>query len=186
MEKLELTGRPREKRRGLLLNITGDGKGKSTAAFGTLFRALGYGWQAAVVQFIKDGRPTGEAAMAARLPEQLRWHRCGGGFSFRPGADAAADRQLAFDGWRLAQSYLAGGDVDLLILDELNIALQLNWLDLAAVVDALQRRPAWLHVIVTGRNAPAALLDISDLVSEIKDVRHPYAKGIAAQSGIDF
>jgi cob(I)alamin adenosyltransferase len=171
----------REIRRGLLINITGNGKGKTTSALGTAVRALGWGWQVKFLQFVKDGRETGEKRFFAGVPG-IECSQVGCGFSIQPGDHAAA----AAAGWREAAAALQGEQFDLVILDELNVALQLRWLKLEAVLEALRERPAWRHVIVTGRQAPPELLAMSDLVSEVREIRHPFHAGIAAQPGIEY
>lgn len=172
---------PREGRRGLLVNITGDGKGKTTGAIGTAVRALGRGLRVKFLQFIKSDRETGEKHFFAEVPG-IEFSQAGLGFTVTPGDHAAAARA----GWREAAAALESDRWDLVVLDELNIALKLGYLDTAEVIRALQSRPRDLHVIVTGRNAPAALLEASDLVSEIAEVKHPYRSGVPAQPGIEF
>ncbi len=173
----------RTARHGLLLTITGNGKGKTTSALGNVVRALGWGWQVGVLQFVKDERETGERRFFRELRHPgLSFLQVGRGMSWQPGDHAAAARH----GWELALDALYSGRFDLVVLDELNIALHYHWLETAAVVAALRERPAWLHVIVTGRHAPPELLEISDLVSEIREIRHPFQQGIAAQAGIDY
>ena len=172
---------------GLLYIITGDGKGKSSSAFGMVLRTLGWGGRAAVLQFCKNDRETGERRFFRELEsDRLIFESCGGGLSWEK-ADHAV---LAQAGWRRATEFLAGTDpacrVDLLVLDELNVALHFHWLDTAAVVAALSARRPGLHVVVTGRWAPAPLLAISDLVSEIVNRKHPFEHGVSAVKGLDW
>ena len=181
---LEPTGRA--ERRGLLINITGDGKGKTTSGLGTCLRALGWGWQVTVIQFVKSNQDTGEKRFAGQTAMPLRFMTLGAGFSWQPEQSGRSHRDCAAAAFELAADYLVNGKADLLMLDELNIALQKGWLDPAAVIRTLQSRPAWQHVIVTGRGALPELIAASDLVSEIKEIKHPYRAGIAAQQGIDF
>jgi cob(I)alamin adenosyltransferase len=173
---------------GLLVVHTGDGKGKTTAALGMLARALGHGFPCAVVQFIKGGQPTAEvilAQVAGVSGGSLAWDRCGQGFSWET-RDPEADRRLAEAGWGKALEHLRDPDLRFLLLDELNIVLRRGHLDESQVIAALRSRPSGLHVVVTGRGAPEALLEAADLVTEMKAVKHPLRKGIKAQAGIEF
>lgn len=173
----------RARRHGLLLTITGNGKGKTTSALGNVVRALGWGWQVGVLQFVKDERETGERRFFQELQHPaLRFLQVGCGMSWQPGDHAAAARH----GWELTLDALHSDRFDMVVLDELNIALHYHWLETAPVITALRERPTWLHVIVTGRYAPQELLELSDLVSEICEIRHPFQQGIAAQAGIDY
>ncbi|MGE4564752.1 MAG: cob(I)yrinic acid a,c-diamide adenosyltransferase [Victivallaceae bacterium] len=174
---------PRAERRGLLLTITGDGKGKTTSALGTAIRALGWGWRVKFIQFVKDGFETGEKRFFARLnfPE-LEWEQCGSGMSWEQADHAGA----AQHGWATAREAIASGRYDLVVLDELNIALRQHWLAVDDVVETLKNRPPYLHVIVTGRTALPEILAISDLISRINEEKHPFHQGILAQNGIDY
>lgn len=172
-----------QKNAGLLLNITGNGKGKSTSAFGITIRALGWGWKVLVLQFVKGDRETGEKRFFSRLADPgLEFDQLGAGASWEPGDHAA----LALRGWGRAKKELNSMHWDLVVLDELNIALHYRWIPLEEVLEILRNRPSGLNVVVTGRYAPQALLDQSDLVSEIQEIRHPYQKGIPAVRGIDY
>ncbi len=175
----------RERRRGLLLNYTGNGKGKTTGGLGICLRAMGYGWKVAVIQFVKSDRDTGESYFA-RLHPAMDFHTIGAGFSLCNPDKDSIHHQLARHAFELACEYIAAGQVDILMLDELNVALSLGLLDTEEVMTALCNRPSWMHIIVTGRNAPTKLLSVSDLVSEITEVKHPFHNGIQAQQGIDF
>ncbi len=178
-----LTEEDRSARRGLLITITGDGKGKTTSALGTVVRALGWGWRVGMLQFVKDEYETGERRFCAALkPAGLTLRQVGCGMSWQDGDHAAA----AMRGWNDALGMLRSDMFDLVVLDELNIALHQRWLETGAVVSALCGRPSWKHVIVTGRHAPGELLDRSDLVSEIREIKHPFRSGVAAQKGIDY
>ena len=169
--------------RGLLLTITGNGKGKSTSAFGITIRALGWGWRVLFLQFVKGGRETGEKRFFDTLNDpHLVFDQLGAGATWEPGDHSA----LAQAGWKRAKAALADRQWDLVVLDELNIALHYGWLPLDDVLASLRSRKPELNVVVTGRYAPDALLEISDLISEIKAVRHPYVKGIPARPWIDF
>ena len=173
---------------GLLMVHTGDGKGKTTAALGMLVRSLAHGHACAVVQFIKGPRPTGEQELErwARLAgARLRWDRCGEGFTWTA-KERGLDQSRAREGWELVRRHLADPDLRFLLLDELNIVLSHGFLETAAVVEALRARPRALHVVVTGRGAPEALLEAADLVTEMRDLKHPFRAGIQAQAGIEF
>ena len=171
--------------KGLLIVHTGKGKGKSTAAFGLLLRALGHGWPCGVVQFIKGAWDTGERRALARFPDQLSWHTMGEGFTWET-QDRARDMAAAAAAWAKAQELIAAPEIKLLVLDELNIALRYDLLSLAEVVAALRSRRPGLHIVVTGRNAKPELLDAADLVTEMSLVKHHFADGVKAQAGIEF
>ncbi|MGO9237161.1 MAG: cob(I)yrinic acid a,c-diamide adenosyltransferase [Methylocella sp.] len=171
--------------KGLLIVHTGKGKGKSTAAFGLLLRALGHGWPCGVVQFIKGAWDTGERRALARFQDQLTWHTMGEGFTWET-QDRARDMAAAAAAWAKAQELIAAPEIKLLLLDELNIALRYDYLSLAEVVAALRSRRPGLHIVVTGRNAKPELLDAADLVTEMSLVKHHFAAGVKAQAGIEF
>ena len=177
----------REKRegKGLLMVHTGDGKGKSTAAFGMALRALGWGFKIGVVQFIKGDWATGEQKAFALFPEQVRFEVMGEGFTWDT-ADRSRDMVKARAAWETSLEMIADPDIDLVILDELNIALRYDYLPAAEIVAAIKARPEHKHVCVTGRNAPPELLQAADLVTEFQAVRHPFDQGFKAQKGIDF
>jgi cob(I)alamin adenosyltransferase len=171
--------------KGLLIVHTGAGKGKTTAALGLAFRALGQGMKVGIVQFIKGAIPTGEAALAARLAPALVMHIMGDGFTWNT-QDREQDIASARRAWEQAVSLLRDESFDLVILDELNVVLRHDYLPLQEVLDELSRRRPMLHVVVTGRNARDELIDLADLVTEMKLVKHPYRSGIKAQKGIEF
>jgi cob(I)alamin adenosyltransferase len=171
--------------KGLLIVHTGPGKGKSTAAFGLVLRALGYGWPVGVVQFIKGAWDTGEKHALARFPDLVRWHTMGEGFTWET-QDKARDIAAAGRAWETALSLLADPTIRLLVLDELNIALRYDYLPLAEVVTALTGRRSDLHVVVTGRNAKPEMIEAADLVTEMTLVKHHFAAGVKAQQGIEF
>jgi cob(I)alamin adenosyltransferase len=170
---------------GLLLVHTGEGKGKSTAAFGMVARALGWGQKVGVVQYIKGKWVTGERRFFARFPDQLRFEVMGEGFTWDT-QDRARDIKAAEAAWAKSLDMIADPELDFVLLDELNVALRYEYLDLATVVAALQGRPRDKHVCVTGRDAPPELLEIAELVTEMRLVKHPFAQGIKAQRGVDF
>lgn len=168
--------------KGLLIVHTGDGKGKTTAALGMLLRALGHGFTCAVLQFIKGDRATAESLLASPL---LSWERVGEGFTWDT-QDLARDRAKAREGWEKALARMADPDLKFLLLDELNIVLAYGYLPVDEVVQALKAKREDLHVVVTGRGAPEPLIAAADLVTEMKEVKHPFARGVRAQAGIEF
>jgi cob(I)alamin adenosyltransferase len=170
---------------GLLMVHTGDGKGKSTAAFGMVARAMGWGYKVGVVQYIKGKWITGERQFFKRFPEQVRYAVMGEGFTWDV-ADRVRDIAAARAAWTTSLEMIADPELHLVVLDELNIALRYEYLPLDEVLAALKARPADKHVCVTGRDAPQALLDAADLVTEFNAVRHPFDAGFKAQRGVDF
>lgn len=176
----------RDQRHGLLINITGDGKGKTTSALGTSLRALGWGWKVSVLQFVKSAGRTGEKQFADNSQLPIELIPLGAGFSWRKDAAEGKDKACAEVAWELVKEYIAKAEVDLLVLDELNIVLQKGWLKIDEVINDLTQKPAWLHIIVTGRGALPKMIAACDLVSEIQEVKHPYRQGIKAQKGIEF
>ena len=173
--------------KGLIIVNTGSGKGKTTAALGLAFRALGQGLKVGVVQFIKGAIPTGEAAMAARLADvlPLTLHTMGDGFTWNT-QDREQDVASARKAWDQAVTLLRDPGFDVVILDELNVVLKHGYLPLDEVLDELRRKREMVHVIITGRNARDELIDLADLVTEMKLVKHPYRSGIKAQKGVEF
>jgi cob(I)alamin adenosyltransferase len=170
--------------RGVLIVNTGNGKGKSSSAFGMVARALGHGMRVAIVQFIKGSYSTGEEAFFRRFPE-VEYHVMGEGFTWET-QDRERDIRAAGAAWERAKQFLADPAFHMVVLDELNIALKYQYLPLADVVQALSSRPAQQHAIVTGRAAPPELIDIADTVSEIHAVKHAFEAGIRAQKGIEL
>lgn len=170
--------------RGLLLVITGNGKGKSTAAFGMVARALGHGMKVGVVQFIKSRTDTGEEAFLGRQPG-VEWHVTGDGFTWDT-QNREQDIATARRGWAIAARMLADPAYHLVVLDELTYLLNYRYLDADVVLDALAQRPSMQHVVVTGRAAPAALTELADTVSVIADEKHAFRAGVKAQRGIDL
>ena len=172
--------------KGLVLVFTGDGKGKPTAALGLVLRTLGHGEQVAVVQFIKGGWQPGEAKALALFGEALHWPALGEGFTWET-QDRERDRQLVQQAWEQSLLYLASAERKLVVLDEVNVALKLGYLELEQVLEGLALRPPLTHVALTGRGAPAGLLERADLVTEMKLLRHPFREqGVKAQAGIEF
>jgi cob(I)alamin adenosyltransferase len=174
-----------EESRGLLLVHTGDGKGKSTSGFGMVARSLGWGMKVGIVQYIKGKWITGERKFFTRFPDQVRYAVMGEGFTWDV-QDRARDIAAAEAAWATSLEMIADPELDFVLLDELNIALRYDYLSIEAVVDGLKARPRDKHVCVTGRDAKPELLAIADLVTEMVEVRHPFAAGIKAQRGIDF
>jgi cob(I)alamin adenosyltransferase len=170
---------------GLLLVHTGDGKGKSTAAFGMVARALGWNQKVGIVQYIKGKWITGERQFFKRFPDSVRYEVMGQGFTWDT-QDRAADIAAAEAAWKTSVEMLHDPGLDLVLLDELNIALRYDYLDIDRVVADLKARPRDKHVVVTGRNAKPQLVEIADLVTEMTLVKHPFEAGIKAQRGIDF
>ncbi|MBI3710976.1 MAG: cob(I)yrinic acid a,c-diamide adenosyltransferase [Proteobacteria bacterium] len=171
--------------RGLLIVHTGKGKGKSSAAFGMVMRCLGHGFRVGIVQFIKGAWTTGEAKFLARFPDLVTIKTMGEGFTWET-QDRARDIAAAERAWAAAAEMLADPAYRMVVLDELNVALRYDYLPLGPVLAALEARPADLHVVVTGRNAPAELLEAADLVTEMTLVKHPFRSGVKAQPGVEF
>ena len=170
---------------GLVLVYTGNGKGKSSSAFGVIVRALGWGQSVGVVQFIKGNWKTGERQFFERFPDQVAWHTMGEGFTWNT-QDRARDTVVAETAFDRAREMMAGGDHDLVVLDEINVVLHYDYLTPSAVLETLQARAPRTSVILTGRDAKPEIADYADLVSEMREVKHPYAAGIMAQRGLDF
>lgn len=171
--------------KGLIIVHTGAGKGKTTAALGLAFRALGQGLKVGIVQFIKGAIPTGEAALARRLNLPLEMHTIGDGFTWNT-QDREKDIATARKAWDQAVSLLRDESFGLVILDELNIVLKHGYLPLDEVLAELRNKRPMLHVVVTGRNASPELIELADLVTEMKLVKHPYRQGVKAQPGIEY
>jgi cob(I)alamin adenosyltransferase len=171
--------------KGLLIVHTGKGKGKSTAAFGLLLRALGHDWPCGVVQFVKGAWATGERNALQRYADLLSWHTMGEGFTWET-QDRARDVAAAEAAWSKARELMADPKMKLLVLDELNIALRYDYLPLANVVAALRTRRPDLHIVVTGRNACPEMVEAADLVTEMSLIKHHFAAGVKAQEGIEF
>ena len=168
----------------LLLVNTGDGKGKSSSAFGVMVRAIARGWRVAVVQFVKSGDwKVGEEIVGRQLG--VDWFNEGDGFTWDSN-DLEHDKALARAGWQRAAALIAAGEHQLVVLDELTYLMNWGWIDNDAVIAALRERPADVNVVVTGRDASAALIDIADTVTEMRNVKHAYDRGIAAKRGIDY
>jgi cob(I)alamin adenosyltransferase len=172
-------------RRGLVLVFTGNGKGKTTAALGTLFRAWGRDFRVCVIQFLKaETGAWGEVKAAQRLG--IEWHKTGDGFTWTS-KDIDETRAKALHGWELAKQKIASGEYDLIILDEFTYPLAFGWLDPGEVIEWLRaHKPPQMHLIITGRDAPPLLIEYADLVTEMREVKHPFAIGVKAQVGIEY
>jgi cob(I)alamin adenosyltransferase len=171
--------------KGLLIVHTGTGKGKSTAAFGLVLRMVGNGKTCAVVQFIKGAWDTGERRVLESFGDKVRWHTLGEGFTWET-QDKARDMAAAAKAWETAKALMADPEIDLIVLDEINIALRYDYLPLAEVIETLKARRPGLHVVATGRNAKRELIEAADLVTEMTLVKHHFAQGVKAQAGIEF
>jgi len=173
-----------DQEKGLLLVLTGNGKGKSSSAFGMAARTLGYGMKIGVAQFIKGRSDTGEEAFFAQQAN-VEWHVLGEGFTWDT-QDRERDTKTATAGWEVTKSMLQNPDIALVILDELTYPIKYGYLDEATILADITARPSKQHVVVTGRGASQALINLADTVSELKDVKHAYRAGIKAQAGIDL
>jgi cob(I)alamin adenosyltransferase len=171
--------------RGVLVVNTGNGKGKSSSGFGMLARSLGHGFRCGVVQFIKGSFSTGEEAFFRRFPDELDYHVMGEGYTWET-QDKARDIQATEAAWLVAANMLADALVDFVLLDELNIALVKGYVDVTRMCDALKARPPQQHVVITGRGAPDALVELADTVTEMRLVKHAFQAGIKAQKGIEL
>ncbi len=168
----------------LVLVNTGDGKGKSTAAFGVMLRALAREWPVAVVQFLKSGDwQVGEEAMGRRLG--VDWWSLGEGFTW-DSTDLTRDEAVAREAWSHARGLIEEGEHRLVVLDELTYPLRWGWIDTAEVVAAIRERPPRVSIVITGRDAPDELVAVADTVTEMRNVKHAYERGIAAKKGIDW
>jgi cob(I)alamin adenosyltransferase len=184
-EQKRKTQEARDPGRGLVLVHTGDGKGKSSSAFGVIARALGWGHNVGVVQFIKGKWITGERQFFARFPDLVTWRTMGEGFTWDT-QDRARDIAAATVAFDIAEGMMASGDFDVIVLDEINIALRYDYLTVERVLAGLEARALRTSVVLTGRDAKPELIDYADTVTEMREVKHPFKSGIKAQRGIDF
>ena len=171
--------------KGLVIVHTGKGKGKSTAAFGMVFRALGHGFKVGVVQFVKGVWETGERDVLNKFPDLVTINAMGEGFTWDV-ADRQRDLAAARKAWDQAKALISDPSYKLVLLDELNIVLRYDYLPIEEVVEFLRNKPADKHVIVTGRNAKDELIEIADLVTEMTEIKHHFRSGVKAQKGIEF
>jgi cob(I)alamin adenosyltransferase len=168
----------------LVLVNTGDGKGKTTAALGTLLRARARGWRVCVVQFMKSGDwKVGEEQSARQLG--IDWWTLGDGFTWES-EDLDESEAIAREAWRQASGIITGGDYEMVLLDEVTYPMNFGWIDTAEVVRVLRERPETTNVILTGRDAPPELIEIADTVTEMRKVKHPFDRGVQARRGIDY
>ena len=176
----------RNKEKGLVLVFTGHGKGKTTAGLGLVLRTLGHDERVAIVQFIKGGWEPGEARALRVFGDQVSWHALGEGFTWET-QDRERDRQLVQAAWETSLAYLSDPNQKLVVLDEVNVALKLGYLELDQVLRGLEERPELTHVALTGRGAPDGLIQRADLVTEMSLIKHPFREqGVKAQQGIEF
>jgi cob(I)alamin adenosyltransferase len=176
-----------DSRRGLLLINTGPGKGKTTAALGTALRAVGNGMRVLVLQFLKGSWHYGELDAVKPFDGNFIIRQMGRGFVKVGGAETdPEDIRMAQEGWEEARKAILSGEWDLVVLDEINYVISYGMLDPAQVVETLRNRPEMVHVILTGRNAHPSLVELADTVTEMRDVKHAYQKGILAQRGIEY
>ena len=171
--------------KGLIIVHTGKGKGKSTAAFGMVFRAIGNGMRVGVVQFVKGKWGTGERKVLDAFPDQVELATMGEGFTWET-QDRSRDIAAAEAAWEKAKVMIADEKLDMVLLDELNIVLRYDYLDVNAIVEFLRQKPEMKHVIITGRNARDEIIEIADLVTEMEMIKHPFRSGVKAQKGIEF
>jgi cob(I)alamin adenosyltransferase len=171
--------------RGLLIVHTGKGKGKSTAAFGMVFRAIGHGYKIGIVQFVKGAWGTGERDVLENYADQVTIKAMGEGFTWDT-QDRQRDIAAARAAWEMAKEMIADESYKMVLLDELNIVLRYEYLPLEEVLEVLKAKPRDTHVIVTGRNAREELIEIADLVTEMTEIKHPFRSGVKAQPGIEF
>jgi len=184
VQQKRLEGRRLEK--GLIIVFTGTGKGKTTAALGMALRTLGHGKNVAIVQFIKGGWEPGESKALSFFEDSLKWHAFGEGFTWET-QNRARDKELTKAAWEKSLIYLSDSHHHLVILDEINIAIKLGYIELSDVINGIKMRPPLTHVVLTGRGAKEELINTADLVTEMSLVKHPFReKGVRAQEGIEF
>lgn len=174
-----------DKEIGIVIVNTGNGKGKSSSAFGMVTRALGHGMKVGVVQFIKGAMSTGEEKFLRRFPDEVSFHAMGEGYTWET-QDRERDIAKAGEAWEQARRFLQDPDYGMVVLDELNIALKYKYLDVHTVIADLLDRPVMQHVVVTGRAAPPELVAVADTVTEMNVVKHAFKAGIAAQAGTEW
>lgn len=175
----------RDKRQGLVIVHTGEGKGKSSSAFGMVFRAAGWGMRVCVIQFIKGQWQTGEQKAAQKF-DNIEWHALGDGFTWdtqNPEQDIKTSRDI----WALCQEKIRSADYDLIVLDEINYCCGYQWLSGQEIADFLrQEKPSWMHVVLTGRQAADEVIELADTVTEMTLIKHAFQKGIKAEQGVEF
>jgi len=181
---IERAGATARKKKGLIIVYTGNGKGKTTAALGVALRASGYGMKVIMLQFFKGKWKYGELRGAPKL-ETFEIRQMGHGFTWES-KDIEVDKRMVREAWQAARTEILSGKYDLVILDEINYALSYGFIPVEDVVDFLKKKPEMLHVILTGRNAKPEVIEIADMVTEMREIKHPFRKGIVAQKGIEF
>ncbi|OON59097.1 cob(I)yrinic acid a,c-diamide adenosyltransferase [Massilia sp. KIM] len=174
-----------DKQIGIIIVNTGNGKGKSSSAFGMVARALGHGMKVGVVQFIKGAMSTGEETFLRRFPDEVSFHAMGEGYTWET-QNRERDIAKALEAWELAKRFLSDPDYGMVVLDELNIALKYRYLDVHTVIADLLDRPEMQHVVITGRGAPPELVEVADTVTEMNVVKHAFKAGIVAQAGTEW
>ena len=174
-----------QEEKGLLIVYTGAGKGKTTAALGMALRCIGHGMKVAIIQFIKGAIDTAEERALKSFGDRVVFLRMGEGYTWET-QNRERDTTCALDAWTAACGFLRDPSYAMVILDEFNIALQHEYVSLSTVMPTLHVRPPMQHVVITGRGAPAELIDEADLVTEMKQIKHPFRKGIKAQQGVEF
>ena len=168
----------------LVLVNTGDGKGKSTAAFGTAIRAVARGWKVGIIQFVKSGEwKVGEEEIGRRLG--MDWWALGDGFTW-DSPDMDESEAIAREGWQVARERIESGEYDLVVLDEITYPINWGWIDLSEVIDVVNDRPERVNLIFTGRDAPDELIEVADTVTEMRKVKHAFDRGVMARRGIDY
>ena len=172
-------------KKGLIIVYTGKGRGKTTAALGQAMRAAGHGMKVCLIQFIKGSWHYGELDAVKRFKDLIDFHVSGKGFTWKSD-NLSEDRAIAQQGWQLAKTAILSGKYHLVILDELTYLITYRFIDLKEVIHILSEKPASLHVVVTGRNASQELIEMADMVTEMKAVKHPFNVGLKAQKGIEF
>ncbi len=173
------------KKKGLIIVNTGNGKGKTSSALGVAMRCVGNSMKVFMVQFIKGAWKYGELAMAERLAPYFEIKAMGEGFTWDT-KNRVRDIEMTEKAWELGAEKMMSGTYDLIVFDEINYVIDYRYLDVKKVVDALKKKPEMVHVILTGRNAHPDIVDIADLVTEMKEIKHPFKQGILAQKGIEF
>ena len=185
-EKPKYTKDQKAKKKGLIIVHTGDGKGKTTAALGVAFRAAGNNMHVAIIQFIKGKWKYGELESAKQLKTPVEIIPMGEGFTWDT-QNRARDIEVTKKAWELCKEKMLSGKYDVVVFDEINYVIDYNYLDIKEVVSALKQKPLMVHVILTGRNAKSELIEMADLVTEMKEIKHPFKEqGILAQRGIEF
>lgn len=169
-------------RQGLAILYTGKGKGKTTAALGQVLRAAGHGFSICVIQFIK-GKKTGESEACSSL-STVEFHVMGSGFTWSQSPEET--RRAAESGWSLAEEKVSAGQYDLVVLDEVTYLIEHQLVEESRILKLIQGRPSHVHMVMTGRSASQGLIDAADLVTEMREIKHPYASGVKAQQGIEF